>query len=93
VDVFTVEVTPEQGEQLSLAATQGKLHFALRNVTDKNVVYTLGSTVPEMLEAYRPRMQKLVEPAAKMEPHIESTQRRSSKMDVINGTTVKQVSF
>jgi pilus assembly protein CpaB len=93
VDVFTVEVTPEQGEQLSLAATQGKLHFALRNVMDKNVVYTLGSTVPEMLEAYRPRMQKVSEPAVKMESQIEATPRRVSKMDVINGTTLKQVSF
>jgi len=85
VDVFTVEVTPEQGEQLSLAAVQGKLHFALRNVTDKNTVLTLGSTVPDLLEAYRPRMQKVSEPAAKMEPKVEAPERRVSKIFVING--------
>jgi len=85
VDVFTVEVTPEQGEQLSLAAVQGKLHFALRNVTDKNTVLTLGSTVPDLLEAYRPRMQKVSEPAAKMEPKVEEPERRVSKIFVING--------
>jgi pilus assembly protein CpaB len=85
VDVFTVEVTPEEGERLSLAAVQGKLHFALRNVMDKNLVYTLGSTVGDALEAYRPRMQKVSEPAAKMEPQIDTSQRRVSKAFVING--------
>jgi pilus assembly protein CpaB len=91
VDVFTVEVTPEEGERLSLAAVQGKLHFALRNVMDKSTVLTLGSTVPDALDSYRPRLQKVSEPAAKMEPQIEA--RKASKMEVINGTTIKQVSF
>jgi pilus assembly protein CpaB len=85
VDVFTVEVTPEEAELLSLAAVQGKLHFALRNVTDKNTVLTLGSTVGNALEGYRPRMQKVSEPAAKMEPQIEAPERRVSKIFVING--------
>jgi pilus assembly protein CpaB len=85
VDVFTVEVTPEEAERLSLAAVQGKLHFALRNVTDRNMVYTLGSTVGDALEAYRPRMQKVSEPAAKMEPKVEAPERRVSKIFVING--------
>ncbi|MGA2734809.1 MAG: Flp pilus assembly protein CpaB [Syntrophobacteraceae bacterium] len=89
VDVFTVEVTPEEAERLSLAAVQGKLHFALRNVTDRNKVYTLGSTVGDALEAYRPRMQKVSEPAAKMEPQIDATQRRVSKIFVINGADIK----
>jgi pilus assembly protein CpaB len=93
VDVFTVEVTPEEAERLSLAAVQGKLHFALRNVTDKNTVYTLGSTVGEALEAYRPRMQKVAEPAAKMEPQTGATERRVSKMEIINGVKREQVSF
>ena len=89
VDVFTVEVTPEEAERLSLAAVQGKLHFALRNVADRNMVYTLGSTVGDALEAYRPRMQKVSEPAAKMEPQIDATQRRVSKIFVINGADIK----
>jgi pilus assembly protein CpaB len=93
VDVFTVEVTPEEAERLSLAAVQGKLHFALRNVADRNMVYTLGSTVGEALEAYRPRMQKVSEPAAKMEPQTEATERRGSKMEIINGVKKEQVSF
>ncbi len=35
VDVYTLEVTPEDGEKLSLAATKGRLHFALRNATEQ----------------------------------------------------------
>ncbi len=93
VDVFTVEVTPEEAERLSLAAVQGKLHFALRNVADRNMVYTLGSTVGDALEAYRPRMQKVSEPEVKMEPQIGATERRGSKMEVINGVKREQVSF
>ena len=31
VDVITLEVTPEEGEKLALAAPEGKLQLALRN--------------------------------------------------------------
>ena len=34
VDVITLEVTPEEGEKLALAASEGKLQLALRNYTD-----------------------------------------------------------
>ena len=89
VDVFTVEVTPQEGQELSLASSQGKLHFALRNVTDKNPALTLASTVPELLEAYRPQMQKVSGPAG------EATDKRVSKMFVINGpkNAIEWVSF
>ncbi|MGA2028146.1 MAG: Flp pilus assembly protein CpaB [Syntrophobacteraceae bacterium] len=93
VDVFTVEVTPEDAERLSLAAVQGKLHFALRNVADRNMVYTLGSTVGDALEAYRPRMQKVSEPETKMEPQTEAPERKVGKMEIINGEKREHVSF
>ncbi|MGO8944133.1 MAG: Flp pilus assembly protein CpaB [Syntrophobacteraceae bacterium] len=93
VDVFTVEVTPKEGQELSLAAVQGKLHFALRNVTDRNPVLTLASRVPELLESYRPRMQKVSEPEVKMEPQIGAKERKGSTMEVINGVKREQVSF
>ncbi|MEJ5364646.1 MAG: Flp pilus assembly protein CpaB [Desulfosoma sp.] len=54
VDVYTLEVTPEEGERLALASTQGKLQFALRNVTDQDTVLTDGATLPEVLAAFRP---------------------------------------
>jgi pilus assembly protein CpaB len=58
VDVYTLEVTPEDGEKLALAATQGKLQFALRNVTDKETVLTKGATIRGALASFRPKEQR-----------------------------------
>lgn len=51
VDVYTLEVTPEQGERLTLAANEGKLQFALRGAADADIILTKGITVPEMLKS------------------------------------------
>ena len=53
VDVYTLEVDPEQGEKLALAATQGKLQLALRNITDRETVLTTGATIPQALASLR----------------------------------------
>lgn len=55
VDVYTLEVTPREGEELSLAANHGKLHFALRNITDKEIVLTNGATVSGILASFSPK--------------------------------------
>jgi len=90
VDVFTLEVTPEEGERLSLAATQGKLHFALRNVMDKEIVYTVGSTIADTLDAYRPRLQLVKEPLVVAQPSLaeakEPPSRRLREVETIKGT-------
>jgi pilus assembly protein CpaB len=52
VDVFTLEVSPEQGERLTLAANKGKLQFALRGAADTDIVLTKGITVPELLKSH-----------------------------------------
>ncbi|MBW2620487.1 MAG: Flp pilus assembly protein CpaB [Deltaproteobacteria bacterium] len=70
VDNYTLEVTPEQGEKLILAASQGKIHFALRSVLDKETVLTTGATHPEILASYRP---------------VEPTKRAKSKLAVKEG--------
>ena len=67
VDNYTLEVTPEQGEKLVLAASQGKIHFALRSVLDKETVLTTGATQPEILASYRP---------------VEPTKRAKSKLAI-----------
>ena len=54
VNVYTLEVTPEQGEKIILAANSGKIHFALRSVLDTETVLTTGATRKEILAAYRP---------------------------------------
>jgi pilus assembly protein CpaB len=53
VDVYTLEVDPEQAERLALAAAEGKLQFALRNATDMETVLTQGATVAQTLRSLR----------------------------------------
>jgi pilus assembly protein CpaB len=49
VDVYTMEVTPRQAEKVALAASQGRLNFALRNTTDSDDLWTKGVTIPQLL--------------------------------------------
>jgi pilus assembly protein CpaB len=51
VDVYTLEVTPRQAEKVALAASEGRLQFALRGVTDSENLLTEGITIPELLES------------------------------------------
>jgi pilus assembly protein CpaB len=53
VDVYTLEVDPEQSERLALAAAEGKLQFALRGATDQETVLTRGATVTQTLSSLR----------------------------------------
>ena len=52
VDVITLEVTPQEGEKLALASTEGKLQLALRNGADNAEVMTGGTTFPALLASY-----------------------------------------
>lgn len=55
VDVYTLEVTPQDGEKLALAASEGKLQFALRNLTDSEQVLTHGATIAGTLASLSPK--------------------------------------
>jgi len=52
VDVITLEVTPEEGEKLAMAASEGKLQLALRGYTDTEDVLTRGATRKSLLSSY-----------------------------------------
>ena len=80
VDVYTLEVTPEEGEKLALASTQGKLQFALRNVTDIETVLTKGATVDKTLASFRP-------------PVPPKVRRSRAKVQVIKGSKSQRVNF
>lgn len=86
VDVYTLEVSPEEGERLALASTQGRLHFALRNVGDEDTVHTKGADVPGTLAAYRtavPRRAAISRPAP-APPH---------KVELITGGSRQMLRF
>jgi pilus assembly protein CpaB len=53
IDVYTLEVTPEEGEKLALSASEGKLQFALRNMMDSEKISTNGATIPQTLASLR----------------------------------------
>ena len=82
VDVYTLEVTPEEGERLTLAATEGRLQFALRNIIDTETVYTRGVTISDALKSY----SKKTSSSGKSIPVARTVQ-------VIKGTNSKKVSF
>jgi pilus assembly protein CpaB len=58
VDVYTLEVTLENAEKLALAASMGRLKFALRNITDTEPVLTKGATISETLASLSMREPK-----------------------------------
>ena len=51
IDIYTLELSPKEAEVLSLSATRGELHFALRNPADKDKVKTTGANVPSALQS------------------------------------------
>jgi pilus assembly protein CpaB len=79
VDVYTLEVTPEEGEKLVLATTMGKLQFALRNITDKEIALTNGASISEVITSFRPKKNKLV--------------IRTSTVEIIEGGNVTKKNF
>ena len=84
VDVYTLEVTVEEAEKLSLAASEGKLQFALRNITDAKPVLTKGTTISQTLASLSMR-----EPTKKV---TRKWQPRDSSVtvEVIKGNNLKK---
>ncbi len=68
VDVYTLEVTPDQGDRLTLASKEGSLQFALRGATDNNPITTKGITVPELLDSVPEIKPEPVQKVAVAEP-------------------------
>ena len=98
VDVFTLAVTPEEAEILSLGAAQGKLQLALRSVTDTQTVLTTGVNIPKMLTALSPSNPP---PPPKVEESKPAEKvvvqkwapRPATSVEVIKGTKVSQSKF
>jgi pilus assembly protein CpaB len=105
VDVYTLEVTPEQAERLALAASQGRLNFALRNATDSQDITTRGVTIPQLLSSSSYYEVSAVDPEklrSKNSPKNETTKiikkrkwvpRRSITVEIIKGTKIQKKKF
>lgn len=90
VENYTLEVTPEEGERLVLAATRGKLQFALRNILDTETVLTTGATLKETLASYRP-----IVPTKEVRTDIpkRGAVRKGFTLEVIKGFKVNKKKF
>ena len=99
VDVYTLEVTPEESEKLALSATEGKIQLALRSITDSESVVTEGINVPKLLSSltkYEPPKSPVVEPGQQppRKPVVQKwTPRPNVSVEVIKGTEVSQKNF
>ncbi|MDX9785179.1 MAG: Flp pilus assembly protein CpaB [Desulfobacterales bacterium] len=91
VDVYALEVTPEESEKLALAAAQGKLQFALRNQLDFENILTRGTTISQtlaslMLNAPQAPEPKPVKIEKKAERRSTWAPRRAVTVEMIRGT-------
>ena len=89
---YTLEVSPQDGEKLALAASSGKLHFAMRHVLDKQEILTKGATVGDTLDSFLD-----APPPAPPKPKAKARTKPKSvpveKIEIIKGTSVSTVTF
>jgi pilus assembly protein CpaB len=109
VDVYTLEVTPEQSEKVALAASEGNINFALRNAADSEDIYTRGITIPELLASSSYYEVSTVAPEKVQPPEAKETQatdepkkiqkktkwkpRSSITVEIIKGVELKKKKF
>jgi len=105
MDVYTLEVTPEEAEKLALGAAEGKLQFALRNITDSGKVWTEGTDIPKTLDSLSSgksggSVLKTSTTATKTTTAKNKTIRRKRRprrskvvVEVIKGVTLTETTF
>lgn len=84
VDVYTLKVSPQDSEKLTLAASRGNIQLALRNILDMESVLTPGARADNTLTSLRvseanPTQNPTVGPRVPQLP--------SYSVEVINGDT------
>lgn len=98
INVVTLEVTPEESENLALAISRGRIVLALRGYTDKVDVLTKGATVPELIERYRTEedivlVASSVDDAPNPKPVPVVKFKKKFVVEVMNGSKVNSVTI
>lgn len=109
VDVYTLEVTPKQAEKVALAASEGRLQFALRGVVDSEDLLTKGITIPELLAYQRWSDRQNIAPKNVVNSKPKKDRKRVSRnfvkkkkrwvprgsvtVEIIKGTKIKKKKF
>jgi pilus assembly protein CpaB len=102
VDVITLEVTPEEGEKLALASSEGKLQLALRNSADTGDVVTKGTTFPSLIGSYSGGQASQDDQAAKPQRQVVKKQvaqptppppKPTVSVELVKGGTISSLNF
>ena len=100
VDVYTLEVNAEEAEKLALAASEGRIQLALRNVTDADDVMTEGMTIPKLLASYSHPQAEKVKPVVKKsepKPKVKKVRkwspRKTVTVEIIKGMETSKQRF
>ena len=95
VDVYTLEVDPEDGEKLALAAAEGRVQLALRSTLDTETVLTTGVTIPKMLASfsYAEERPKTSSAQKKRPTNRRWIPRNTVTVEIIKGTDTSQKKF
>ena len=93
--MITLEVTPEEGEKLALAATEGKLQLALRNYSDTAEVVTKGNNHSRSSQFIQISGQCLGKTfgIGKIAKSAGPVQRQPVTVELIQGSKVTSVKF
>ena len=90
VDVYTLEVTPQEAEKLALSAAEGKLQFALRSLVDMEDVETPGTTISETLAGYDDKVVPVVQAPVRKISKPKPVRRKDNTVEIIKGTNVSK---
>lgn len=74
VPTVTLEVTPEQGERLALAAQEGRISLVVRGQGDQILVETLGAGTSALFGQPRQAISKALPVAAKVSPPVRTVE-------------------
>ncbi len=93
VPTVTMDVSPQQAEELAIASTQGRLQLVLRRAGDKEMVKTHGANVTKVISGIQPSVPKIAKAVKK--PMAEKVEEKPAPpppppphvVEVIKGTS------
>jgi pilus assembly protein CpaB len=94
VDVYTLEVKPDESEKLALVAAEGKIQLALRGLVDSDEVVTRGATIASTLaEVDQTSESNKPQTITAQEKRPVPQKKRSHTVEIFKGSEVSSQKF
>lgn len=93
VTVITLLVTPQDAEKLTLAATEGQIQLALRNVLDQDSVATSGLDIPSLVTRRKPAPPVVVRQGPRRVVRPAAAPRPATQVEMYRGVEKEVKSF